>query len=100
MLTSRHSTNRDLDLVPWILYFVFLYRTMYNLHENGILHCQWIEKEKSTLNNINCSDFWITQNVTHFNNFLNVIKLRLRDQSLQVWNNDASNSAKCLIYSI
>jgi hypothetical protein len=29
-----------------------LYRTMYNLHEKGILHCQWIEKVKSNLNDM------------------------------------------------
>ena len=77
-----------------------LYRTMYNLHEKGILHCQWIEKVKSTLNNLGCSDFWITQNVANFNNFKYVIKSRLRDQFLQVWNSDVFDSAKCLNYRI
>jgi hypothetical protein len=77
-----------------------LYRTMHNLHEKGSLHCQGIEKVKSTLNNIGCSKFWITHIVTNVKNFKYVINSRLRDQFLQIWNSDVFNSAKYLNYRI
>ena len=77
-----------------------LYRTMYNLHEKGILHCQWIAKIKSILNNIGCSHYWYMQNVPNFNLFKQKIKSVLFDQYLQTWNSSINESAKCLNYRI
>ena len=73
---------------------------MYNLHEKGILQCQWIAKLKTILNSIGCSEIWMSQSIPNFNSFKHIVKSKLSDQYLQVWNSNVYNSEKCLNYRI
>ena len=77
-----------------------LYRTMYNLHEKGIVHCEWVAKIKSILDNIGCTEYWIMQSIPNLNYFKSKVKSSLYDQYLQNWSSNVYNSSKCLNYRI
>lgn len=77
-----------------------LYRTMFNLHEKGIIHCQWIAKVKTILNDLGCTNYWLSQSIPNLDTFKSRIKTLLNDQCLQNWNSSVNVSPKLLNYRI
>ena len=77
-----------------------LYKLMYELDRRDIYSYSWIKFVKKTLEQLGFAEYWLNQNVQSASHFRNIIKLRLKDQFIQLWNEQMQNSTKCLNYRI
>ena len=89
---SRIVTSNSTKLVHIVYNLLLQYSYMYNFKS------QWIEKIKSTLNNLGLSNVWQTQPFTNTLWLKNTVKLKLSDQYKQEWMEQMMNSEKAQLY--
>ena len=77
-----------------------LYRLMLRLHEQNVIHSQYIDFVQTSLNNLEFSDVWLQQSVNSVKIFVELLKKRLKDQFNQSWSANVFNSNKCTIFRI
>jgi len=75
-----------------------VYRLMYFLDYQNLYHSPWITFVKNSLQNLGFADYWLNQSVQNPTAFKNIIKNRVKDQYIQMWNEQLENSSKCSTY--
>ena len=78
-----------------------IYSLLYTLDEKNIFKSEWIQTVKTTLNYCGFSGFWLNQTLPcSIEAFKQSVKLRLKDQFIQKWQESISQGGKCTIYRI
>ena len=78
-----------------------IYSLLYSLDEKNIFKSEWIKTVKTTLNYCGFSGFWVNQTLPYsIEAFKQLVKLRLKDQFIQKWQESISQGGKCTIYRI
>ena len=81
--------------------FNTIYSLLYTLDEKNIYKSEWIQTVKTTLNYCGFSVFWLNQTLPcSIEAFKQSVKLRLKDQFIQKWQESISQRGKCTIYRI
>jgi hypothetical protein len=77
------------------------YKLLHGFSCNGNISAPWVKFVKDILDNCGLSNVWTFQNI-NFNTewVIAYVKLRLRDNFLQEWNNNLKNSPKALNYRL
>ena len=60
----------------------------------------WAKSVKTMLANLGFNHVWLYQGVGNKNQFLNIFKQRLKDNFIQNWNNNLSNSSRANTYNL
>ena len=78
-----------------------IYSLLYTLDEQNIFNSEWIQTVKTILNYRGFSGFWLNQTLPcSIEAFKQSVKLRLKDQFIQKWQESISQGGKCTIYRI
>ena len=78
-----------------------IYSLLYTLDKKNISKSEWIQTVKTTLNYCGFSGFWWNQTLPcSIEAFKLSVKLRLKDQFIQKWQETISQGGKCTIYRI
>ena len=75
-----------------LMYTQLYFACCNNNHEN------WVSKLRNLLNELGFGEAWVYQGVGHNGNFLSLVKQRLRDNYIQLWENRLSNSPRARFY--
>ena len=66
--------------------------------DNNVNKKSWASLTRDILCNLGFYDAWLFQNVGNENIFLSLVKQRINDQYIQVWNNSIQNSSRSSLY--
>lgn len=98
-----------LNLVKYWVKFIELdsnkyVRNIYDMMLNDIEQhpdkSSWAKHVKEILERLGLSDAWIFQTLGNTNVFLNCVKLRIKDQYLQNWNEEINSSSRARSYRL
>ena len=73
---------------------------MFQLCQTNVYHHPWIVQVRTSLNQLGFSEYWLNQNVPSPNYFRNIVKLRIKDQFVQLWQSEINESRKFANYKI
>ena len=71
-----------------------MYKLMFELDQKNVYHHPWIVYVRTSLNQLGFSEYWLNQNVPSPNYFRNIVKLRIKDQFVQLWQSEINESQK------
>ena len=77
-----------------------LYKLMFRLHNDGVLHSNWLLSIQRVLDELGMSHLWLSQNVYSHSSFKNIVKRGLQDQFVQNWRSKIYESSSCLNYRV
>ena len=78
-----------------------IYSLLYTLDEKYIFRSEWIQTVKTKLNYCGFSGFWLNQTLSFSIKSCKLsVKLRLKDQFIQKWQESILQVGKCTIYRI
>jgi hypothetical protein len=75
-----------------------IYSILLQLYNNNVYKCSWISKIHRILDECGFSHVWFNHGNMEATTVKRLVKLRLKDQFVQKWNNDINSSSKCCIY--
>ena len=77
-----------------------LYKLCYHMSINDNVNFSWLNRIKTILNECGIPNVWETQSFINCKWLVSFIKLRLKDQYVQVWHSLLENSPKALNYKL
>ena len=79
-------------------YIKYVYKFMLNdIHRNPNIK-NWANMVKNTLSNLGFYNVWLAQGVGNINNFLHILKDRLKDCFVQNWHHRLTESSRATLY--
>ncbi|XP_060563724.1 uncharacterized protein LOC132723080 [Ruditapes philippinarum] len=75
-----------------------LYDMSHSLYCRNVLKLPWMNSVCKLLDSLGLSNFWINNVATSLPLFKKIVKNRLKDQFIQNWHSEMSQSSKCLNY--
>ena len=73
---------------------------MFRLHNDVVLHSNWLLSIQRVLDELGMSHLWLSQNVYSHSSFKNIVKRCLQDQFVQNWRSKIYESSSCLNYRV